>query len=519
MRSVMEHSFSKAPQVSVPRSAFNRSHGLKTTFDADYLVPILIDEALPGDTINLNMSAFARLNTPLFPIIDNMFLETFFFAVPNRLLWDNWQKFCGEQVNPGDSIAYTIPAISSSTTYDTTTATDVNALMNYMGLPYKISVDLSEISALPLRAYYKIWNEWFRDENLQNSLTEVSGDGPDNNGYALKKRGKRHDYFTSCLPWPQKGDAVELPLGTSADINYDQTSGNIMSVYSTNHSEYRRIDSDGIFADLGGAASGTEVTKLYADLTTATAATINQLLEAFQIQSLLVRDARGGTRYTEILRSHFGVTSPDMRVQRPEFLGGGRSIINITPIAQTSETGVTEQGNLSAIGTVSAQGHGFTKSFTEHCIIIGLANVRADITYQQGLERQWSRSTRYDYYWPALAHLGEQAVLNQEIYYQNTAADDNVFGYIPRYDEYRFKPSRITGQLQSAHATSLDAWHLSEEFSSLPTLGATFVQSNTPLDRAVATPAEPHFLADFYFSMKHIRPMPTFGTPASLARF
>lgn len=521
MKSVMKHRFSEVPDVQIPRSTFDRSHGYKTTFDAGYLIPFFVDEALPGDTFKVNCTGFARLATPTYPIMDNMFLETFYFAVPMRLLWDNWKKFCGEQVNPGDSIAYTIPVID-----------DINNVANqsiydYMGIPTQIAADV-EISALPLRAYYKIWDDWFRDENLQNSLVPATDDGPDAEAdYELKKRGKRHDYFTSCLPWLQKGDAVSMPLGTEAPVTgigmtlqaYPSGPTNayetdkVGTVSYTNHRSF----STGEWIGLGTAATGG-YPDIHADLTNATAATVNEVRTAFQVQRLLERDARAGTRYIEIVKSHFGVSSDDARMQRPELLGMGSTPVSVKPIARTDSS----PGQLGAYGVTGFQGHGFVKSFTEHCIILGLLCVRADLTYQEGLNRMWSRSTRYDFYWPALSHVGEQAVLNKEIYYDAATvgvSDEDVFGYQERYAEYRYFPSKITGKLRSNDANTLDAWHLGIEFGAQPTLDATFIQENPPIDRVIVTPTEPHFIFDSYTSMLCTRPMPIYSVPGYVDHF
>jgi hypothetical protein len=510
MPSVMNHRFSEVPHADINRSSFDRSHGYKTTFDAGFLVPIFVDEALPGDSFNLNMDGFARMATPINPLMDNLYLETFFFAVPNRLIWDNWQKFNGEQDNPGDTTDYLIPQVTAPAGTGWTNA----SIGDYFGIPTGVA-DLPT-NALHFRALNLIYNEWFRDENLQDSLDVPTDDGPDDPSlYNLFRRGKRHDYFTSCLPWPQKGDAVDLPLGSEAPV---MTATNITGtgegfLKMANASTFNISTTSGSFAT-------NDVIQLNSDLTDATAATINDLREAFQVQKLYERDARGGTRYTEIIRAHFGVTSPDARLQRPEYLGGGRSYVNIMPVAQTSSTdATTPQGNLSAVGTAQLENHGFTKSFTEHCVIIGFACVRADLTYQQGLNRMWSRRNRWDFYWPALAHLGEQAVESKEIYADGSADDDLVFGYQERFAEYRYKPSLITGKFRSSDPQSLDPWHLSQDFSTRPLLNATFIEENPPLDRVIALPSEPHFIFDSYYRLHCARPMPTYSVPGLIDHF
>jgi len=511
----MEHTFSEVPRVDIPRSSFNRSHGYKSAFDADWLIPVLVDDVFPGDTFNVNMNFFARLATPIHPIMDNMYLESFFFFVPYRLVWDNWEKFCGAQEDPADSIDFTVPVTTN------VSVVLLNSLGDYMGFPLgTLSYTDLKASALPMRAYNLIWNEWFRDQNLQDSAAVPLTNGPDDIAlYGRLKRGKRHDYFTSCLPWPQKQTlAVTMPLGSTAKvISQGSMAGDHLDI-TDSLGVARSVDPTAVDLELGGTGAAADI--MLVDLSTATSASINDVRLAFQTQRLLERDARAGTRYNETILAHFGVTVPDFRVQRPEFLGGGSSQINVTPVANTSDTATENQGDLAGFGTVQGQ-HGFTKSFTEHGVIIGMVNCRADITYSQGLERYWSKSTRYDFYYPVLSQIGEQSVLNKEIWADGSANDDLVFGYQERYAEYRYKPSRLTNLMRPDAVGTLAAWHLSEDFATLPALGATFIQSNTgvPLDRAIAVASEPHFIFDAYFDMRCARPMPLYGVPGNLDHF
>jgi hypothetical protein len=522
--------FAEEPVARIGRSQFDRSHGLKTTFDASYLYPILVDEVLPGDTFTCKLNGFVRILSPLdSPIMDNIILETFFFFIPNRLVWDNWQYFQGEHDDAGaQDTDYTIPILSQAGSVSHNSGVITwSGLAAHMGIPHGAIPDNIDISALPFRAYNLVYNEWFRDQNLIDSLdVRNTSNGPDNASsyYQIRKSAKKHDYFTSALPYLQKGDAEAVSIGTTAPVigigvdsqTVDSSVGG--TVYESDGGSRTYVDhwlgsTAGRVWIEGDAPTGA-YPQIFADLSAATGVTINNLRQSVAIQRLLERDARGGTRYVEMIKAHFGVTSPDFRLQRPEFLGGGKSFINVTPVANTSDTATIEQGELRAYGTGVVANHSWAKSFTEHGIILGIVRARGDITYFKGLERMWSRSTRYDFYIPALANLGEQAIYDRELWVANNSTDDTVFGYQERWSEYRQKFSRVAGVLNPDASSAISQWHLAEDFAGRPDLNQVFVEDQTPMSRVITTTTGPDFLADFWFDYKCARPIPVHSIPS-----
>ena len=549
------HSFEMYPTSMVSRSTFNRSHNLITTMDDGYLVPIWHDEAVPGDTLKLDISTLTRLATQIVPFMDHVYMDVHVWAVPYRLVWSHWKNFMGEQpakYDPSNPLAGTDYLTPQLTT--TTGGVSAGSIYDYFDIP--LGVAGVSFNSFLFRAYNLVWNEWYRSELLQDPVVVRLGDnGVDQlTDFTLLKRGKRKDYFTGALPTPQKGPAVDLPLGTEAPVKFNTNASDpyFRSQFLTSPTIF---DSNGDpFATgasgtrnnlaLSGTSNlvvsnqtvsnpvsqGSAYFSAYADLTSATAATINSLRQAFAIQRVFEKDNRGGTRYIEMILSHFGVKSPDDRQQRPEFLGGGTFNLNLSVVPQTSSTNsTTPQGNLSSYGVINGTTKTIVKSFTEHTLLFAVASIRTDLTYQQGLHRNYSRRSRFDYYLPATANLGEQAILNKEIYSQGSSVvnaagdpvDDDVFGYQERWAEMRYKGNRVTGLTRSTASLSLDIWHLAQDFSSLPTLNSEFIEVNDPIDRVIAVSGEgtAQFLCNFYFNETWVRPMPVYSIPSMSSHF
>ena len=541
------HSFESYPSSMISRSKFDRSHSLITTMDSGYLVPIWNDEAYPGDTLIISCSTLSRLAAQIVPFMDHIYMDVHFWCVPKRLTWSHWKNMMGEQpakYDPSDPLKgtdYMTPQLNTST------GVSAQSIFDYFGVP--IGVANLDFNSSLFRAYNLVYNEWYRDENLQDPVTVRTGDnGVDQlTDFTLLKRGKRKDYFTSCLPFVQKGPGVELPLGTTAPVvgtgvaHFDSyltdgtlnTTGNTLGNVGNNNGIYMRNSGGSTVLsanDIIGLSSSATDSGLVALLSSASAASINSLRQAFAVQRMFEKDARGGSRYIELVLSHFGVKSPDDRLQRPEFLGGGTFDLNLSVVPQTSSTNSTSpQGNLSSYGVINGSTARIVHSFTEHCDVFALASIRADLTYQQGLDRNYSRRSRFDYYWPTFANLGEQAVLNKEIFAQGGSVvdsngdviDEQVFGYQERWADMRYKGNRITGLTRSDANQSLDIWHLAQDFASLPALNSSFIEENPPISRVVAVTGAnvPEFICNFYFDEQWVRPMPVYSIPSLSSHF
>ena len=551
-----ESHFSLSPHVDISRSRFDRSASLKTSFNAGDVVPFFLEEVLPGDTFSVDTSKVVRMQTLLTPMMDNVYLDTYYFFVPNRLVWDHWKEFCGENTESAwiPQTEYTMPQITSPAD----TGWSVGTLADYFGIPTGVA-GLS-VSALPFRAYALIMNEWFRDQNLQDPLVVPTDDstvaGVNSGTFVtdVAKGGKPfiaakyHDYFTSALPAPQKGPDVAIPVAQAASypvyplarsvspsgadsLKWQKRDG---SNFNYNSSQYGVFGLSSAFSDGASASDSTILNQVEVGPNSvqdvipanlwavadgnAAAATINQLRLAFQIQKFYERQARGGSRYTEVVRSFFGVTSPDARLQRPEYLGGNRVPINVNQIVQQSgtESSGTPQGTVVGQSLTTDKHSDFTKSFTEHGLIIGVMVARYDHTYQQGLNRLWSRKDKFDFYWPVFANIGEQAIKNKEIFAQGTDKDNEVFGYQEAWAEYRYKPNMVTGEMRSAYAQSLDVWHLADDYSTLPSLSDSWIREDKAnIDRvlAVTSAVSNQFFADIYVKNYCTRPMPMYSVP------
>ena len=551
-RNVESHFALNPTRIDLSRSTFDRSSSVKTSFNAGDIVPFFLEEVLPGDTFNVKSSKVVRMQTLLTPMMDNVYLDTYYFFVPNRLVWSHWKEFNGENTESAwiPETTYEVPQITSPAN----SGWNVGTIADYFGIPTGIP-NLS-VSALPFRAYALVMNEWFRDQNLQDPLVvplddaTVAGVNTGTFVSDVAKGGKPyiaakyHDYFTSCLPSPQKGPDVLIPVA-SAGETYVVGNGKTLGLTNGSSSGALGFSSDykGVYPVNFGASPSSALPQsngvsgyfgvptleqleghpensglIAVQPSVAQAATINQLRLAFQVQKLYERDARGGSRYIEILKSHFGVTSPDARLQRPEYLGGNRVPININQVIQQSGTqsGTTPQGTVVGMSQTTDSHSDFIKSFTEHGFILGVMCARYDHTYQQGLERFWSRKDRFDYYWPVFANIGEQAVRNKEIYAQGNTEDDEVFGYQEAWADYRYKPNRVTGEMRSAYAQSLDVWHLADDYSTRPSLSDSWIREDKAnIDRvlAVQSSVSNQFFADIYVQNRATRPMPVYSIP------
>lgn len=556
-----ERGFSQIPKMNVSRSKFIRKQDVKFTMDAGKLIPFYVDEVLPGDTFSVDTAGICRMSTPIYPVMDNCYLDIYYFYIPMRIVWKHAKEFFGENdTKPWtQKTEYKIPKIwvDTGTTTENTMVPYEGSILDYMGIPIKISKGNvkgeTKINSLPIRAYVLIWNEWFRDQNIDNPALTSNGDEieayldqdpekPENKETTLAQavRGGRpiwvnkfHDYFTSVLPSPQKGEPTLIPMSGNAmvfgyenkEITVEHTGtawmngGGNAAPYIT--SDYvngtkRPVEVSGAKHNGGtGEEAPIEAFYLGADLSSVTGATINNLRQAFAVQQFMEADARGGTRYREIINNHFGVYIDDKTVQIPEYLGGQRYMVNVSQVVQTSATDNTSpQGNAAAISVTPFKENSFTKSFQEHGYVIGVCCIRNDNTYQQGIERMWSRSEKYDFYWPEFAHLGEQAVLNKEIFAQGTKDDEKAFGYQEAYAEYRYKPNRVAGKFRSNAKQPLDAWHYADYYTKLPTLSQDWLASDkTNINRTLAVQNQPQFIVDMLITNESVRPMPIYGTP------
>lgn len=538
-----EQHYNQVPRAKIRRARFKRDYSLLTTINEGDLVPIYLDEVLPADTFKVNVNALVRMSTPLYPVMDNAYMDYYFFFVPARLLWEHFENLMGQNDKTfwAETTEYTTPQTTAPNG-----GWNVGTLADYFGIPTGVA-NLS-VNSMPFRAYCKVWNEWFRDENLQQPVTMSKSDATtagSNTGTSLsdaEKGGmplkvcKYKDYFTSCLPSPQKAvDPVTIPLTGNAPLEAYTTDkltekikleGQKTLVWQTNSDNVGSLPEtfaggfNKVGTSFGAKITGDTLTKRYylgTDLSNVTAATINELRQAIAVQHIFERDARTGTRYKEILQGAWGVTSPDARLDRSEYIGGYRMPINVNQVVQTSATDSTSpQGNTGAYSMTTMSRNMCTYSATEHGYVIGLAAIRVDHSYQQGLSRLWTRSTRFSYYDPMLACLGEQAVLNQEIYAQGNTKDEEIFGYQEAWADYRYRTNQITGEMRSTYAQTLDAWHYADKYTKLPTLSSSWIQEGTEnIDRTIAVQSSNshQFLVNLYYDQTWTRPMPIYSIP------